>query len=68
MSGSSSPTVQLHRLCSHLVGGAGGGPELGKSLTESSCPILDHFRSSQKFVPTAVFGCKMSCNQHEDEY
>jgi hypothetical protein len=36
MNGSSnSPTVQLHRLCSLIVGRAGGGPELG-GLTHRS--------------------------------
>ena len=26
--GSGSPTVQLHKLCSHVIGGAGGDQEL----------------------------------------
>jgi len=35
-----SPTVQLHKLCSHLVGGAGGGEDLISSHYRSALQLL----------------------------
>ena len=41
--GNSSPKAQLHRLCSHLVGGAGGGAAL----------ISDHYKSGLQLLTSS---------------
>jgi len=38
--GGGSPTVQLHKLCVHLIGGAGGGQELVSSHYKSALQLL----------------------------
>ena len=41
--GNSSPKVQLHRLCSHLIGGAGGDAAM----------VSDHYRSGLQLLTSS---------------